>query len=957
MRTLRLATVALLVISVAAFAQVAKKPLTHDVYDSWKALAGIDLSRNGKWVTYSISPQVGDGEMYVEPTAGGGKITIARGSAGRFTKDSKYFLATIVPAKAEVDKARKEKKPLKDQPKNSLVIYNLVSGEKTLIERVKTWRMPVRDSGWLAYQLEEPPTPPKPEAAPAAPKPPEDGQQSPPAQGEQKKDEPKKKKDHAVGTEWILREIASGKEVKLADVADLQFDDEGGRILYSVSSKAGDKDGLFWMALSTGAVTPIATGMAQYRQVSIHKFTGAVLFVTDRDRYDKEPTQWAIHIWRPGDKSSAEVISDVTPGIPAGHCLPGRGGLSLSQDGRRILLATAPKPEPEAKPADETEEKAVVDVWSYTDKILMPQQLLQAASERNRTFAAIFDLNTKKLVSLEDGEMSAQVGERGNARYALGRIDDPYQLAGSWGADAVDIYSIDTSNGQRRLLVKEFKDNAILAPNGRTVVLWDADARQYFALDLVSGVKTLISGGIPTPLYDRLNDRPSRAIPAGGMQFTDDNRVVVSDSRDLWVLSLDGRTAPKCITDGVGTLRNWRFAIQPFPREDDVVGLETKGPLLLSVTDMDTYATGFFLDSFDGKDAPKMLIMKDCGMTVATKAEDTDDLAIRCQTFVEYPDLWLTNTRFETPRKITETNPQQKEYIWGKAEQIHWLSADGDELMGVVIKPEDFDPTKKYPMIVYFYERDSDQLHTHRVPAPSASTINPTMFASNGYVVFMPDIPYTIGFPGESAEKAIISGTLEVLRRGYVDPKRVGIQGQSWGGYQVMHLITRTKLFAAAGAGAAVSNMFSAYGGIRLGSGIVREVQYEVGQSRIGGSIWEMPLRYLENSPLFWADKVSTPVLMMNNDQDDAVPFSQGVEMFTALRRLGKVAWMLNYNNDKHNIMQRANRKDYTIRLHQFFDHYLKGAPMPKWMAEGIPATKKGKDFGFELVNSGGSRN
>lgn len=955
MRKLRLATAALFIISAASFAQVAKKPLTHDVYDSWKALAGIDLSRDGKWVTYTINPQVGDGELTVEPSAGGGRISIPRGSGGRFTRDSRYFIATIAPAKAEVDKARKEKKPPRDQPKNSLIIVNLQTGEKTVIDRVRTWRMPVRDSGWIAYQLEEAPTPPKPEATPAT-KPPAEDQQQPTPQTEPKKDEPKKKKEHAAGSEWILREVSSGKETKLAEVADLQFDDEGARILYSISSKAGDKDGLFWMTLSSGAITPIATGMGQYRQVSIHKSSGAVVFATDRDRYSKEPTEWAIHVWRPGDKASAEVVNDSTPGIPAGHCVPGRGPLSLSQDGKRLMLATAPKPESEAKPADETEEKAVVDVWSYTDKILMPQQLLQATAQRNRTYGAVFDITSKKLISLEDEVMGAQVGDRGNARYALGRVDDPYQLASSWGADAQDLYSIDVTTGQRRLLIKEFKDNAVLAPNGRTAVLWDADAKQYFALDLSTGLKTLISGGIPYPLYDQLNDRPSRAIPAGGIQFTDDGRAIVSDSRDLWILSLDGSVPPKCLTDKVGNLRNWSFAIQSFPREDDVVGLDTKGPILLSVTDMDTYATGFFVDSIDGKEAPKMLIMKDCGITVASKAEDSDVLAIRCQTFVEYPDLWLTNTKFETPRKITETNPQQKEYLWGKAEQISWLSSDGEQLKGVLIKPEDFDPSKKYPMIVYFYERDSDQLHTHRVPAPSASTINPTMFASNGYIVLMPDIPYTIGYPGESAEKAVISGTLEVLRRGYVDPKRVGIQGQSWGGYQVMHLITRTKLFAAAGAGAAVSNMFSAYGGIRLGSGIVREVQYEVGQSRIGGSIWEMPLRYLENSPLFWADKVNTPVLMMNNDLDDAVPFSQGVEMFTALRRLGKVAWMLNYNNDRHNIMQRANRKDYSIRLHQFFDHYLKDAPMPKWMAEGIPATKKGKDYGFELVKGGGNR-
>src|ERR1043166_3336861 len=217
------------------------------------------------------------------------------------------------------------------------------------------------------------------------------------------------------------------------------------------------------------------------------------------------------------------------------------------------------------------------------------------------------------------------------------------------------------------------------------------------------------------------------------------------------------------------------------------------------------------------------------------------------------------------------------------------------------------------------------------------------MYCSNGYVVFVPDIPYKIGYPGESAMSAIMPGVQSILTRGYIDPKRLGLQGQSWGRYQTGYLVTETNMFAAACAGAPVSDMISAYGGIRWGSGVTREGQYEHGQSRIGGSLWEQPLRFIENSPIFFVDKIKTPLLIMSNDKDGAVPWYQGIEYFSALRRLNKPAWLVVYN-----LVQRKNRKDWSVRMQQFFDHYLKGAPMPVWMAQGIPATQKGKTYGFD---------
>jgi dipeptidyl aminopeptidase/acylaminoacyl peptidase len=305
---------------------------------------------------------------------------------------------------------------------------------------------------------------------------------------------------------------------------------------------------------------------------------------------------------------------------------------------------------------------------------------------------------------------------------------------------------------------------------------------------------------------------------------------------------------------------------------------------------------------------------------------------------------------FNNPVQISTANPQQKSFNWATTEQVSWLSFTGEKLRGTLYKPENFDSAKEYPMMVYFYERSSEGIHRHYTPYPSHSIINKTFYASNGYLVFVPDITYAIGYPGQSAYDAIVSGVQYLINsHPYVDKKRIGLQGQSWGGYQIAHLITQTNLFAAAMAGAPVSNMTSAYGGIRWGSGMSRMFQYEHTQSRIGGTLCDKPMQYIENSPVFFAPKVNTPLLMMHNDNDGAVPWYQGIEYFVALRRLNKPVWMLNYNGMKHNIETKywANRVDLSTRMLQFFNYYLKDEPAPDWMINGLPAIEKGNSLGY----------
>jgi dipeptidyl aminopeptidase/acylaminoacyl peptidase len=238
--------------------------------------------------------------------------------------------------------------------------------------------------------------------------------------------------------------------------------------------------------------------------------------------------------------------------------------------------------------------------------------------------------------------------------------------------------------------------------------------------------------------------------------------------------------------------------------------------------------------------------------------------------------------------------------------------------------------------MVYIYEQLSQNLHNFAEPRPSHN-VNFSLYVSNGYLVLTPDIVYTLGQPGQSALQCVLPAIQAVVDKGFVDENAIGIQGHSWGGYQIAYMVTQTNRFKAAEAGAPVGNMTSAYSGIRWGSGLPRQFQYEQTQSRIGRSLYEAPLKFIENSPVFHAPRVQTPLLILHDDQDDAVPWYQGIELFLALRRNGKEAYLFNYNGEFHGLRRRHNQKDYSLRMQQFFDHFLKGAPKPEWMDKGIP--------------------
>ncbi|MBX3120183.1 MAG: S9 family peptidase [Fimbriimonadaceae bacterium] len=935
--------------------QQPKKILDPSVWDGWKSVQNAGLSRTGKWMMYRLSPQSGDAELVVMSTAGGTTYKTARATGVRITRDEKFAVMTIVPPKADVDKARQEKKPAAQQPKNSLGIMDLSNGNVTLVEKLRSFRMADKDNGWIAYQL-EPPAPPAGAAGGGSARPGGGGggtDQEPANQEpkqEEKKEESKKRRNHTVGSEVILRELATANEVKIADVSSFTFTEDGSLLVYATSTKDGAGDGVFLRDMASGTTTEVVKGLGVYRSLGFDKKKSQIAFVSDKEDYKPEQSSVSVFVYDIGRKSLRTVAKEGTQGIPRGWWVSPNSNATFSESGKRLIISTVSKPGPEVKDETPEEDRVSVDIWNWKDPLLMPQQLKQTQQVLNKTYDAVVYLDSGRVLQLETEEMpNVSIGNQNDADVAIGVDPAPYQQLISWDQGYQDIYKVNLRNNERTLLLRKSATGVSLSPSAKYGLYFDENKGHWFVIDMASGKSVNITVQIPNPVYNVLNDVPAKAGPEGSGGWIDDDKgVLIYDQFDIWLCDPTGKAAPKNITNELGRWRQWELRIIRTDTEDR--DIDPNKPLLLRMTDTQTMATGFFTDTVAGDAYPEKLLLEDKNLGFADKATEGDQVLMTRGTFTEYPNLWLTDMTFKNQKQVSDANPQQKEYNWGTTEIVRWTSTDGQKMSGVLVKPENFDPSKKYPMIVYFYERSLNQLHNHRVPAPSASVINPTEYASNGYLVFMPDIVYRDGYPGESAEQCILSGTAAVIDRGYVDPKRVGVQGQSWGGYQAAFLITRTRMFAAACAGAPVVNMFSAYGGIRWGSGLVRQMQYEQGQSRIGGTMWEKPLQYIENSPIFWVDKIETPLLMMNNDQDGAVPYWQGIEMFTAMRRLGKPAWLFVYNGEDHNLVQRKNRKDWSVRMLQFFDYYLKDGPAPVWLIEGVPAVKKGKTMGTETV-------
>jgi dipeptidyl aminopeptidase/acylaminoacyl peptidase len=934
-------------ISAVAVAQQ-KRPLTRDDFDSWRSIQGQTISRDGKFIAYAAVAQDGDGEIIARNLATGKEWRAVRGAQPTFvpappggegpppvfgarlfiTADSRFAVFQILPTKAETDKAKKEKKKPEDMPKNALGIMDLTTGDVTRIERVKSFQVPEDGAGFIAYLLEPKKEERRTEGGSAAASPPP----AAPAASDKKKKE--------YGSDLVLRNLNDKTERSYADVLEYTLSKDAKHLLYAVSAKKEDTNGVYAVTTaSADAATALLAGKGKYSKLTWDDKQTQIAFVSDRDDAAAAQPKFKLYHWPRSAATAAEIVSTTSPNFRQGWVVSDKGNLSFSLDGAKLFLGVAPAPEAEKEDDTPADEKVVADLWHYKDDYIQPMQKVRAEQEKNRSYRAVYHLKEKKYVQLAD-ETMRDVNPANDGRWALGQDDREYRILVGYSDDAnsSDVYLINTTDGSRKLLFKKQRGGTSWSPAGKYALFYDG--KNWNTVSIPDGKVTNITANLGVKFYNEEHDSPSTPGSYGSIGWTTDEKyVLLYDKFDIWQVAPDGSNA-KNLTDGVGRKEKIQFRhVRLDPQER---AIDAAKPFLLRAENDWTLDSGFYRDKVNGA-MPEKLVMAAKAFNNPLKAKDADVYLLSASTFTEFPDLLVTNPNFSEMKKVSDVGKQKEPFIWGTAELVRFKNADGVPLTGMLVKPENFDPSRKYPMVVYIYERLSDGLHRFVNPAPGQN-VNPTIYSSNGYLVFMPDIVYTIGHPGQSAIKCVLPGIQAVVDKGFVNEDAIGIQGHSWGGYQIAYMITQTTRFKAAAAGAPVANMTSAYSGIRWGTGLPRQFQYEHTQSRIGANLWEAPMLYLENSPVFRANQVKTPLLMLHNDNDDAVPWYQGIEYFLALRRLGKEVYMFNYNGEPHGIRKRQNQKDYAMRLLQFFDYNLKGAAKPEWMERGIPYLQKEKE-------------
>ncbi len=974
------------------FAQ-SKRPLEHEDYDIWNRITGSQLSEDGQWLMYTIRDGKEKATLKIRDLDSSKEYSITNAAGPRFAFDGKHVAYRVVPDKDLVRKLKKDEKNKDQLPQEKFEVLNLNNGGTITLQNVQSFAFPAKNGEWIAiklkaiekktsaetsksklsesYEVTEEglmwPGTNKEQKKEGSGKKPLTKEEAKPSEEmtSEKKGQEDKKKDKPNGTVLVLKNLNDGLELRLPFVTSYRFNESGSGLLFATSNKDNaSQDGVWHFDLGSRERKQIVSGLGNYKNLTFDKKGTQVAFLTDRDDYQTKESSWSLYHWRKGQSEARKIVAETNESIPDGWWLSSTSSPFFADTGRMLFYHTAPKPEELNSNDDEDKEpQAKLDLWHWQDPLLQPQQLLQAQAERNRSYLAAFNLRTRKAVQLATKDVpDVSVDTKRDSEIAVGISDKKYRKMISWDIQGYrDVYVVNLRTGKRELVLERLRSRPQLSPNAKYLMWWDTESKNWFAKSTRTGSETKnLTEKIKVPLYNELHDTPSDPRAHGVVGWTEkDRHVLIYDRYDIWQLDPDGQTDPVCLTESFGRENRIRLRNQRLDREARHIDAAN---LFLTAFNEDNKDSGYYrmrvatdtqVDS-ESKKKPVLekVIMLPEQLAGFSKAQQSERVVFTRSTYRRFPDLWASDMSFKKIQRISDANPQQQDYAWGTVELTEWKATDGQTLSGLLYKPEAFDTAKKYPLMVYFYERNSDNLHRHYVPAAGRSIINFSFYVSRGYVVFVPDIPYKTGEPGPSAANAVLPGVRHVIDQGFIDEKRIGMQGHSWGGYQTAYLVTQTDMFACAESGAPVSNMTSAYGGIRWSTGLSRMFQYEKTQSRIGDTLWNAQEKYIANSPLFFVDKINTPLLILHNDQDGAVPWYQGIEMFVAMRRLEKPAWLLNYNGDPHWVMGRENRLDFAKRMQQFFDHYLKDKPMPKWMADGIPAVDKGKAFGFEPVEA-----
>lgn len=881
-----------------ALAQNASKSLTIDDLVTWQRITDREISDNGKWVACKMEPWEGDATVYLYAAQGQETATFSPADKFAFSASSGYLVVTQTPGKSTVDSLKILKTKEDKMPMNTLVIYS-VAGKKETIDSLKTFKL-ADEADWIAYQ--------------------------------------RGRKDSTL----YVRSLDGSKTFQFPTVTDFQFAKKSDMLYYT--SAAEGEAGIFTLNPEKGSPALIKEGKGVFKQTTFDEKGERLAFLYCAD---KDSSYKALSLWLSEHNAPAkEIATRGNKTFPAEWVINENGMLQFSKSASRLFFGTSPEPR-QKDTTQLAENRPNVQVWSWDEPVQYTVQNYNKEKDLKKSYQAVYNLGNGSIFQLANEELpNIQLGNEGDAALALLSTSRPYSLSSMWEARTrSDYYTVSLDNGERKQIAKADYGRFRLSPQGKYAYWYGETDSCWYTIALAEGKRYRLTTPESFPAWDEENDVPNHPYAHGAAGWTaNDQSLLIYDRYDIWKFDPTAATSPINLTVN-GRKEKLSYRLEQLDKEARFIDLGK--PQLLKGFNETTKGYGFYNARLSAPAAPKTLLAGNYMLRSINKAKNTDDVIYTMETFQQYPDIHYSTLAFKKSVQLTHGDKQQEGFIWGTAELVSWISLDGRPLEGVIYKPANFDPNKKYPMMVNFYERNSETLYNYRMPEPHRSTIDYHLYNSNEYIIFNPDIRYVDGYPGESCYNCLMPGITMMIAKGYIDEKGIGAQGHSWGGYQVAYLATRTNLFSAIESGAPVVNMFSAYGGIRWGSGMARSFQYEHTQSRLGATPWSSPLRYLENSPLFTMDKVQTPILIMHNDADGHVPWYQGIEYFVAMKRLGKPCWLLNYTGEPHWPTNMANRIDFQRRMFQFFNHYLKNQKMPKWMSEGVPAVEQPFELGY----------
>ncbi len=879
------------------------------------------ISDNGAWVAYAAVPDRGDPDVYITRSDGRREHQVVRANNPVFSSNGKWVAMTGPVPALEKENAGSDRSKM---PAPGLVLFNTSSGEEQRVDSVSNFSFS-NDSRYLFVHMTD----------------------SEETKKQRKKSRSKNVEngtDEAIGSTLKVLALDDGMhEYTLSFVQSFAVDSSSSTLAYIVSDTMVSNNGVYMNTLDGSfdnrqILAYDSTGWAS--DLTFSDRTGELIFLSgERDTLgNKQHTR--LYSWRKNIGEAEVLLSGEN--LEKGWRIWHKSQLKWSDDGMHIYLGTKPEQEiilPGPEDGDtitdlfdpqEILDNREVDVWHWDDPYINPHQKKQWNREKDRAYTGVFHLRNGHFVQLATPEMPRIHVGHSNI-YAVGYSNIPYRKRVSWEGRYNDIYIVNMEAGTRKLVEKEVEHSVSISPDGKYLVYYKHD--HWYLVSAATGEKECLTDGLEVPFYNEDWDYPADRPGYGVAGWVDRSEaLLIYDKYDTWMFPTGGDT-PVCLTDGRGRSEACEFRIRNL--ETDRKWYRSGERVLLSAYhDLQKHTAVYAMEI--GNTGVEMLLEDEAKYTILARAKDAEKLLFTRETYREFPDLQTAAPDFQQPVKVSSLGKQTDGIAWGEASLIDWLSLDGRPIQGVLIRPGNYEPGKQYPVLVYYYRFFTDRLYEFPHMAINHRP-NFAYYASNGYAVFLPDIRFDIGTPGYSATKCIVPGVQKLIDMGIADPDGIGLHGHSWSGYQTAFVVTQTNIFACAIAGAPVSNMTSAYSGIRWSSGLARQFQYEKTQSRIGGSLWEMRDKYIENSPVFFADRIETPLLIQFGDEDGAVPWYQGIELYLAMRRLEKDCVFLQYRGEPHHLKKYANKLDYTIKFKQYLDHYLKGEEAADWIRQGVP--------------------